>query len=666
MRTAHLCTVLILGLGLTLTIGLCAPDNYPSLGDLALAAESAPGFTDIYAGLTGVLDGSVAWGDYDNDGDLDILLTGYYWDGSGNDVAKVYRNDGNGTFTDIDAAIAGVSVSSVAWGDYDSDGDLDILLTGSDLSATPITKLYRNDGGGSFADVSVGLPAAANGSVAWGDYDNDGDLDILLTGSDASSTPIARVYRNDGSGTFIDISAGLTGVESSSVAWGDYDNDSDLDILLTGAYDYGSTHTTKLYRNDGGGAFSDIAAGLADVSFSSVAWGDYDNDGDLDMLLTGYYWDGSSGDGVAKVYRNDGSGNFTDISAGLTGVYGGSAAWGDCDNDGDLDILLTGYYWDGSDNYVANVYQNDGGGAFTDIGAGLTGVSDASVAWGDYDNDGDLDILLTGSTGWPDVVAKVYRNSNSTTNIVPSAPTGLGANVSDYTAALTWSAPGSPGTTPVGALTYNLRVGTGPGKGDIVPPHAFTVPPSLNGRRLVPAMGNVQHGLTATLEGLPDGTYYWSVQAIDHTFAGSHFSDEGQFTVSVFPPLSLSKRATPDEGLRNNGVLTYTLVLSGPGLNVRLWDPLPVNVQYVVGSVTPPATYSPTVEAVIWQGVLPTDMVQVIRFQVTPGITGTGSLDLARPIINTAWLTDTEHGTSVLATVIVNGWRIYLPLVLRV
>jgi hypothetical protein len=134
----------------------------------------------------------------------------------------------------------------------------------------------------------------------------------------------------------------------------------------------------------------------------------------------------------------------------------------------------------------------------------------------------------------------------------------------------------------------------------------------------------------------------------------------------VFPPLSLSKRATPDEGLRNNGVLTYTLVLSGPGLNVRLWDPLPVNVQYVVGSVTPPATYSPTVEAVIWQGVLPTDMVQVIRFQVTPGITGTGSLDLARPIINTAWLTDTEHGTSVSATVIVNGWRIYLPLVLRV
>jgi uncharacterized repeat protein (TIGR01451 family) len=143
------------------------------------------------------------------------------------------------------------------------------------------------------------------------------------------------------------------------------------------------------------------------------------------------------------------------------------------------------------------------------------------------------------------------------------------------------------------------------------------------------------------------------------------------------PPLSLGKRAAPGDGLYNNDTLTYTLILSGPGLNVCLWDPLPPSVRYISGSITdtiasisgtvalPAAVYSPTAHAVLWKGTLPTDTVEVIRFQVTPGITGTGSLSLSLPIVNTAWLTATESGRSVSATVIVNGWHLYLPLMLR-
>ncbi len=149
----------------------------------------------------------------------------------------------------------------------------------------------------------------------------------------------------------------------------------------------------------------------------------------------------------------------------------------------------------------------------------------------------------------------------------------------------------------------------------------------------------------------------------------AYYNGHGDFLEHAYlaplPPLSLHKQATPSDGLRNNGILTYTLTLSGSGLNVRLWDSLPANVQYLAGSVTPPATYSPTVKAIVWQGVLPTDTVQVIRFQVTPGITGTGSLSLSPPIINTAWLTDTENDRGVSAAVIVNGRRVYLPLVVR-
>ena len=174
------------------------------------------------------------------------------------------------------------------------------------------------------------------------------------------------MYRNDGGGVFTDIGAGLTGVFNSSVAWGDYDNDGDLDILLAGWIPF-TSRITKIYRNDGGGVFTDISAPLAGVGYASVAWGDYDNDGDLDVVLSGFT--GSAY--VSKVYRNDGVGGFTDIAAGLTGVASGSVAWGDYDNDGDLDILLAGAGFSPPDVGVSKVYRNDGHGVFTDIGAAM-------------------------------------------------------------------------------------------------------------------------------------------------------------------------------------------------------------------------------------------------------------------------------------------------------
>ena len=211
-------------------------------------------------------------------------------------------------FTEISTNLPGVYYSSVAWGDYDNDGDLDILLTGGNVSGL-ISEIYRNDGNGIFTDIDADLAGVYMGSVAWSDYDNDGDLDILLTGGDGTgSANISKIYRNDpganGSRVFTDIQAGLTGVYISNVAWGDYDNDGDLDILLTGTVVANTTEISKIYRNDpgpnGSRVFTDIQAGLAVVECGSVAWGDYDNDGDLDILLTG----GSSG-GISKIYRNN-------------------------------------------------------------------------------------------------------------------------------------------------------------------------------------------------------------------------------------------------------------------------------------------------------------------------------------------------------------------------
>ncbi|RKY97424.1 MAG: hypothetical protein DRQ13_04695 [Ignavibacteriae bacterium] len=460
-------------------------------------------FTDINAGLTSVRFSSAAWGDYDNDSDLDILLTG---DTGSSYISRIYRND-SGIFTHISAGMTGIVFSSASWGDYDNDGDLDILLTGSGIS-----RIYRNDSG-IFTDISAGLTGVYASSVAWGDYDNDGDLDILLTGKTNSDSNISKIYNNN-SGDFTDINAGLTGVQLSSVAWGDYDNDGDLDILLTGHVGT-SNYISKIYRNDDG-VFTAIGAGLRSVAWSSVAWGDYDNDGDLDILLTGF----SSSSGISRIYRND-TGLFTDINAGLTGIRNSSVAWGDYDNDGDLDILLTGYI---GINRISRIYRNDSG-VFSDINAGLPGVFYSSAAWGDYDNDGDLDILLTGDTG-SSGISRIYRNNNTVSNSAPFSPTSLTAVISSGSLTFSWNK-ANDNETPQDGLSYNLFLGNSGLDILLKPPQANVD----SGYRLIPAFGNVCQ-VTSWSYQIPElylypqvePSDYWGVQAIDHAFAGSEFA----------------------------------------------------------------------------------------------------------------------------------------------
>ena len=191
-------------------------------------------------------------------------------------VTTVYRNDG-GSFTDIDAGLSQVNFGSGVWGDYDNDGDVDILLTGLGDFGSVVTEVYRNDDG-VFTNIDAGLAGVYNSSGIWVDHDNDGDLDVLLTGWDtgAGNSPTTLVYRNNGDDTFTDITAGLQDVYWSDAAWADYDNDGDLDILLTGQ-DSTSLRYTNLYRNDGGGTFMSFGAGSMAYStrmVSSAAFGD--------------------------------------------------------------------------------------------------------------------------------------------------------------------------------------------------------------------------------------------------------------------------------------------------------------------------------------------------------------------------------------------------------
>ncbi|WP_186440334.1 beta strand repeat-containing protein, partial [Planktothrix tepida] len=450
-------------------------------------------FEPINAGLTGVTGSDGVWGDYDNDGDLDVLISGV------NSPTNLYQNNA-GTFS-IATTLPEASSGALAWGDYDNDGDLDIAFTGYNEFSVGTAQIYRNDGG-IFNNIGAGFLNFYASDLAWGDYDNDGDLDLLINGSDYSNNiPTTKIYRNEGADTFVDSGTTIIGLEYGSVAWGDYDNDQDLDVVITGQ---SLTDTlTKIYRNDGG-TFTDINAVLTGVNHSDAAWGDYDNDGDLDLGLTGI---DSLSNQVTQIYNNTG-GVFSPVAA-LVGVTDSSIAWGDYDNDGDLDLVVTG-------SNSAIVYRNEGANTFVDISTQLPTILEGSATWGDYNNDNTLNLLLTGSG-----LSEIYKNNSLLTNTIPTSPTNLNTIVTSQTLNLNWN-PATDNQTPTAGLTYNLRVGTTPGGSEIVSPQSS-----------LPQIGNVNHNTNWTLN-LPYGTYYWSVQAVDTAFGRSSFAPEA--TLIVPPP----------------------------------------------------------------------------------------------------------------------------------
>jgi len=230
----------------------------------------------------------VAWGDMDNDGDIDLYVANV------NTPNKLLRNDGAGVFSDATSGQLGDTSGGegVAWGDMDNDGDLDLYLS----NAGGASRLFRNDGGGTFVDIATGPLAGTNQGrgAAWGDMDNDGDLDLYV----ANASGANKLLRNDGAGTFVDATSAPLGDTGNGVgvAWGDVDNDGDLDLYLAK-----NGQANRLFRNEGGGAFVDATSGaLGDPgSGHAVVWGDMDGDGDLDLYLA------NSGS-ANKLFRNEG------------------------------------------------------------------------------------------------------------------------------------------------------------------------------------------------------------------------------------------------------------------------------------------------------------------------------------------------------------------------
>jgi hypothetical protein len=438
----------------------------------------------------------VALLDYDNDGWLDALvLSGTLlkegaredatWPAGQEPTNRLYRNRRDGSFEDVTDR-AGLRrtgwASAVCAGDYDNDGALDLFVTYYGRNV-----LYRNRGNGRFEDATSLAGLAAN-TIRWGsgcsfvDYDRDGKLDLFVAnylgfdlataaepgqGANCSWKGIPvncgpkglpfdtnLLYRNQGDGTFADVSAPsgiarVTGRYPMTAAAADLDGDGWTDIYV--ACD---STASILYRNNRDGTFTDVAvpSGTAYSEFGNaqagmgLTLGDYDADGRLDLLKTHF------ADDVPALYRNLGRGQFEDVAVAVgLGVLNRYVEWGagmpDLDNDGRADVLyVTGNVYPEIERQLAQyphrgprvVYRNHGRGSFelvTDrsgLGA-TTPHSSRGAAFGDYDNDGDVDVLVMNMNEPPSLLRNDYTGPNRWLSVMlegtRSNRAGLGATV---------------------------------------------------------------------------------------------------------------------------------------------------------------------------------------------------------------------------------------------
>ena len=330
---------------------------------------------DLDAGLTSLNRNqtlAIAWGDVDSDGDLDIVA------GTNNRTDKIYLNNGAGDFIAETLGDESTTTWSVAWGDFNNNGNVDLAL-----GTTGLNRIHRHRDGLNFVSPRELEGFSIAISVAWGDIENDGDLDLAL-----ATGAYRQLMINDGKGNFTLHRLANGSQLTEDVELGDMDGDGDLDLA------YSSSSKNQIYRNNGNLQFDIIDLGSELSDTGGLAWGDMDNDGDLDLAVAG---SGTVGN-INQLFRND-DGVFVPLLLDSDKHNTRTLAWGDIDGDGDLDLAA------GNGGDANRLYINHGNGQFSSVDLNQDSRTTNSIAWGDIDGDGDLD-LAVGNSGRN----QIYRN----------------------------------------------------------------------------------------------------------------------------------------------------------------------------------------------------------------------------------------------------------------
>ncbi|HPN31842.1 MAG TPA: FG-GAP-like repeat-containing protein [bacterium] len=514
--------------------------------------------------------------DFDGDGDLDAVMAGN--DGS-TPRFIIYENRNNryyqiaepmGRFNGLDY------FGSFEFADYNNDGKPDLIASGYDFENRLIA--YKNDNNKFVKDYTLlGENIGVSSSfVKSADFDNDGDLDLAVTGY-GSSNYMCIIFKNE-NGVLKKYSEPMTtniGLDDSANEWIDIDNDGELDLIVSGNDSF--NNRLIIFRNESN-VFTKISEPFGfnkGISKSCISSADIDNDGDIDFAVIGY--DGSNYRFV--IFENQ-NGNFTlkDEPLGVNkGLYRGSIKFADYDNDGFVDLAVSG--GDGNSERLI-FYKNYNGKFILDcepLGANA-GLNYSKIFWTDWDKDNSLDLFITGRNSSGDQKCFVFLNQSPVKNIRPSAPVIVEPAGNVFIAAdsvtFKWNKVNSD-TTPSIALNYNLRIGRKSGGCEIM-----SVITNTNNLFDLTLKGNVQNHNEWTLKNnaenrLTNGVYYWSVQAVDGGLMKSEWSSEKMFAIAdTIYVLNSSETLI---------VLSEKLTDVSPAAAITLSNTEPVNINFNIG-----------------------------------------------------------------------------------
>jgi hypothetical protein len=484
--------------------------------------------------------------DVNNDGKLDIIVSGESQTGDPIQSA-IFINNGDNTYTlqgGINVINPGHS-ADIKMGDINGDGFMDVIFNGNDNGAAG-RGIAINDGTGIF-NIPATPYNVTNATISCGfaDFNNDGLLDYYVIGNGTGNIGTIFFQNQDGTFTKDDTSFTGTNLIDPDVTVLDFNNDGYLDMFICAWDDNAKSRISEILINDGFGHFTTMAQpNLIQKGYGSAVWADVDGDGWLDLLLNGD--GGANGEASSdkyRLYKNNGGvlepkatfNDYRQISVG------DGARMVDWNNDGKLDIILTG--WSNTKNrQVTMLFTCTDAANFTfvedtNFSSSVPGVSESSIETADLNNDGKIDLLITGgnygqTAGLSTFITGYVLNTTSAVNVKPTAPTGLAtANTGTDPIVLTWNA-ATDDLTPVKSLTYNVYLkNTTTGKW-LYNPMAVMGDANDGWRKVSGEMGNVGTNKRWELYNLPNGSYEWSVQAIDANFTGGSFATKQTFVVS--------------------------------------------------------------------------------------------------------------------------------------
>jgi hypothetical protein len=500
-----------------------------SYGQLFTKVASTP-FPDIYRG-------EAKFVDIDNDGDLDVFIVGAQ-DGSLTStlVARIYKNTGNGTFGTTPINLDGLSWAGASFYDLNKDGYLDIIYAGRKAPGEGATNastnrayIYLNNQGNSFTQVSPdNLQDLSSAALDFGDIFNKGTKDLALTGF--TTTNYFRFYNNVNG--FLTENNNLTGstyvaASGGSAEFTDFNKDGLADLAITRTNGAGGLQT---YTNNGNG-FNTLNNGAANLINSRAKVADFNNDGYPDIFYFGRFSTTSN----LLLLNNKNGGFNTAINIGGDNVFAGACAVGDVDNDGDIDIIRTGTQGASASDFKGSVMLNSNGN-FSKEQSNIDGLVYGYIDLGDIDNDGDLDMIICGQDGSNAIKTFLYVNNSSTKNQKPAKPRNLQSSYNDGNKELTirWNSPTDDKTDSL-SMRYNVLIIDKDGN-LVASPNSN----STSGYNKTPYIqANAFQNKSYLIKNLPNGKYTYKIQAIDQGNLAGEFA-EGTFTISVSSVFSVN------------------------------------------------------------------------------------------------------------------------------